>query len=357
MVTLFGRASSTGGWERGTRSSIMAKCRRPPGGKRLRTAAKDRTREMHQEKRQEKTRGSKRAGRPATASVGEPQQRLQKVLAAAGIASRRQCEQLILEGRVEVDHQVVTKLGTKVDLQSQSVLVDGVPLAESEQVYYMINKPKGVVCTHRDPSGRLRIIDLVPDETVRMFSVGRLDRESEGLILLTNDGGLAQQLAHPRYGVEKTYHVQVAGLTERGVLQRLRDGVQLAEGKVAVASVRMKRTLKQSTILEIKLREGKNREIRRTLAALGHKVQRLKRVGLGPLKLGNLPQGESRMLEHHELLAIRRLLAGNDGPSRSRRDNQAKKKTGQRLKKKTTRAGINKGKKKSTKRALHGKKS
>ena len=237
-------------------------------------------------------------------------ERLQKVLAAAGIASRRQCEKLILEGRVEVDQRVVTKLGTKVDLATQSVRVDGVPLVQSQLVYYVINKPKGVVCTHRDPSGRMRIIDLVPDETARMFSVGRLDRESEGLILLTNDGGLAQQLAHPRYGVEKTYHVQVAGLTDRAILQRLREGVQLAEGKVGVAAVRMKRAYKQSTILEISLREGKNREIRRMLAALGHKVQRLKRVGLGPLKLGKLPQGEARPLTHRELSALRAGVAG-----------------------------------------------
>ncbi|MBC18994.1 MAG: hypothetical protein CMJ74_01885 [Planctomycetaceae bacterium] len=252
-------------------------------------------------------------------------ERLQKVLAAAGIASRRQCERLILEGRVEVDQRVVTKLGTKVDLDTESVHVDGVPLVRSQTVYYMINKPKGVVCTHRDPSGRTRIIDLVPDETARMFSVGRLDRESEGLILLTNDGGLAQQLAHPRYGIEKTYHVQVAGLTDREVLRRLREGVQLAEGKVAVAAVRMKRTYKQSTILEIKLREGKNREIRRMLASLGHKVQRLKRVGLGPLTLGKLPQGESRVLQHSELVAIQNMVAGGVQSKSARRGKPGKK--------------------------------
>lgn len=244
------------------------------------------------------------------ASTQSGPERLQKVLAAAGIASRRECEKLILEGRVEIDQQVVTKLGTKVDLEEQSVRVDGVPIVRSQQVYYMINKPKGVVCTHRDPAGRIRIVDLVPDETARMFSVGRLDRESEGLILLTNDGGLAQELAHPRYGVEKTYHVQVAGLPGRTVLQRLRDGVQLAEGKVAVAGVRTKRAHKQSTVLEIILREGKNREIRRMLASLGHKVQRLKRVGLGPLKLGKLPQGEARPLEQGELSALKHLVSG-----------------------------------------------
>ena len=315
----------------------MAKCRQPPGGKRLRTAAKDRTREMHQEKRQEKSRGPKRAGRPATASVGEPPQRLQKVLAAAGIASRRQCEQLILEGRVEVDHQVVTKLGTKVDPQSQEVRVDGVPLVHSRPVYYLINKPKGVVCTHRDPAGRMRLVDLIPEEATRMFSVGRLDRESEGLILLTNDGALAQQLAHPRYGVEKTYQVQVAGEPSRETLNRLRSGVQLAEGVVAVAGVRIKRSHKQSTILEIVLKEGKNREIRRLLAASGHKVQRLKRVALGPLKLGKLPQGGVRPLERSELTALKRLATG--GEKKSAQGQNRKKKSTQRSASRSNRSG------------------
>ena len=265
--------------------------------------------------------GGNRGGNSSNKSGPE---RLQKVLAAAGIASRRQCEKLILEGRVEVDQQVVTKLGTKVELAEQTVCVDGVPLVQSQQVYYMINKPKGVVCTHRDPAGRMRIVDLVPEESARMFSVGRLDRESEGLILLTNDGGLAQKLAHPRYGVEKIYHVQVAGLPDRTILQRLREGVQLAEGKVAVAGVRMKRAHKQSTVLEIKLREGKNREIRRLLAALGHKVQRLKRVGLGPLKLGTLPQGEARPLEQGELTALNHLVSDEKKSSRKDRPDPKK---------------------------------
>ena len=280
------------------------------------------TKNRHRCKVSSRSRGAK-----DIASTGGPQ-RLQKVLAAAGIASRRQCETLILEGRVEVDQRVVTKLGTKVDLETQSVQVDGVPLVQTQLVYYIINKPTGVVCTHRDPSGRMRIIDLVPDETARMFSVGRLDRESEGLILLTNDGGLAQQLAHPRYGVEKTYHVQVAGLADRAVLQRLREGVQLAEGKVGVAAVRMKRAYKQSTILEINLREGKNREIRRMLAALGHKVQRLKRVGLGPLKLGKLPQGEARPLTQSELFALRGDVAGEGKLTQRNRTRSTDEKSG-----------------------------
>ena len=309
---------------------------------------------MHQEKRQEKASGPKRAGRPATASVGGPQQRLQKVLAAAGIASRRQCEQLILEGRVEVDQQVVTKLGTKVDPQSQAVQVDGVPLVHSRPVYYLINKPKGVVCTHRDPAGRMRLIDLIPEEAARMFSVGRLDRESEGLILLTNDGALAQQLAHPRYGVEKTYQVQVAGEPSRETLHRLRSGVKLADGIVAVAGVRIKRSHKQSTILEIILKEGKNREIRRMLAASGHKVQRLKRVALGPLKLGKLPQGGVRPLERSELSALKRLATG--GEKKSVQGQDRKKKSTRRADGRAARSGQPAGRSKKSTFSNHKKK-
>ena len=290
---------------------------------------------MHQEKRQRRTSGRKSTDRGKRESVQTSPERLQKVLAAAGIASRRQCEQLILEGRVEVDQQIVTKLGTKVNPQTQAVRVDGVPIVHSRSVYYAINKPKGVVCTHRDPAGRTRIIDLVPDESARMFSVGRLDRESEGLILLTNDGTLAQQLAHPRYGVAKTYQVQVAGEPSRATLDRLRTGVQLSEGIVAAAGVRVKRMHKQSTILEIVLREGKNREIRRMLAALGHKVQRLKRVALGPLKLGKLPQGSARPLERSELAALKRLAVdGKKTPRGQKPKKKSKKKKSTKRKKK-----------------------
>jgi len=290
-----------------------------------------------EKRRQSPPRRNGERGKAATTRNGP--ERLQKVIAAAGIASRRQCEQLILEGRVEVDQQVVTTLGTKVDLEEQTVRVDGVPLVQSRQVYYMINKPKGVVCTHRDPAGRMRIVDLVPDESARMFSVGRLDRESEGLILLTNDGGLAQKLAHPRYGVEKTYHVQVAGLPNRSILDRLRGGVQLAEGRVAVAGVRMKRAHKQSTVLEITLREGKNREIRRMLATLGHKVQQLKRVTLGPLKLGNLPQGDARPLERTELAALKRLVSGEGTIAKASRSKTVTKASGLQSESPTARPG------------------
>jgi len=255
------------------------------------------------------------AGRPqkrlpdpsAEAAADAPSrgERLQKVLAAAGIASRRECEQIVLEGRVEVDGQVVTRLGTRVDPQNQVIRVDGTALPRTRLQYYIINKPQGVVTTSRDPWARTRVIDLAPEKAGRLFAVGRLDMSSEGLVLLTNDGDLANRLAHPRYGIEKTYQVQVAGDVSHDVMEKLRSGVWLAEGRVKPERAHISRRYKQSTILEIVLREGKNREIRRMLAALGHKVQRLRRVAIGPLKLGELPLGQARALEHHELQRLK----------------------------------------------------
>jgi 23S rRNA pseudouridine2605 synthase len=230
---------------------------------------------------------------------------LQKVLAAAGIGSRRHCEEMIATGRVEVDRKTVTELGTKVDPHSQEIRVDGEVINQARKVYYLIHKPVGVVSTNFDPSGRPRVIDLLPPTNERLFTVGRLDMSSEGLILVTNDGDLANHLAHPRYGVEKTYHVLVAGKPERDVLAKLRKGVHLAEAYVRVVSVRIKSEFKQSTLLEVVLDEGRNREIRRLLAKVGHKVLRLKRVALGPLRLKELPPGEFRRLRGDEVTLLR----------------------------------------------------
>jgi 23S rRNA pseudouridine2605 synthase len=249
-------------------------------------------------------------------------QRLQKVLAAAGVASRRECELLIQEGRVEVDRQVVTRLGTKVDVHSQEIRLDGEVLSQVRRAYYLVNKPKGVVSTSRDPAGRARVIDLVPQEAGRLFTVGRLDMESEGLMLLTNDGELANRLAHPRFGVEKHYEVQVAGYPEPEVLRKLRKGVVLADGVVRAQAARVKRRHKQSTVLEIVLKEGKNREIRRMLAAAGHKVQRLRRVALGSLRLGQLPVGEYREVTRGELKRLRAAAAPR--PRGSRKPSEGK---------------------------------
>jgi 23S rRNA pseudouridine2605 synthase len=231
--------------------------------------------------------------------------RLQKVLADAGIGSRRKCEELITAGRVTVDGSVVTALGTKVDPEVAEVRIDGEPVPRpARRLYYMLNKPTGVVSTTNDPTGRPRVLDLVPDAQ-RLFLVGRLDLSSEGLILVTNDGPLANLLAHPRYGVEKTYQAQVAGTPQPEVLERLRAGVRLAEGMAHAKRVTVKSQHKQSTILELVLDEGRNREIRRLLAQVGHKVLRLKRTALGPLRLGDLAPGEYRPLRREEVDALR----------------------------------------------------
>lgn len=239
--------------------------------------------------------------------------RLQRVLAQAGLGSRRACEELITAGRVTVDNQVVSTLGSKVDPERQSIRVDGEPLRLQQRVYFMLNKPVGILSTNRDEAGRPRTIDLIPT-TERIYSVGRLDKSSEGLILLTNDGDLAQRLTHPRHGVTKTYLVRVAGQPTQEQLNQLLSGVRLAEGIARVAAVRLKKAHKNYSELEMVLDEGRNREIRRVLAAIGHKVVNLKRIAIGPLRLGDLPSGASRRLERREVAALR-AAGGSSGTS------------------------------------------
>jgi 23S rRNA pseudouridine2605 synthase len=245
------------------------------------------------------------ARQPPTSRADDEGERLQKVLAAAGLGSRRSCEELITAGRVEVDRQVVTELGVRVDPRAQEIRVDGERLPDPRRVVYMLNKPVGAVTTNYDPAGRPRVVDLVPGQK-RLFAVGRLDRMSEGLILVTNDGELANLLAHPRYGVEKKYLVQVAGVPTPELIEQLRRGVRLAEGEVHAKRVSIRSQHKQSAVLEMVLDEGKNREIRRMLAKLGHKVQQLKRVAVGGLSLGNLLPGQWRQLSWAEVEAVKR---------------------------------------------------
>ncbi len=230
--------------------------------------------------------------------------RLQRVLASAGLGSRRACEGLIQEGRVEINGKIVMELGTKVDMTSSKVHVDGSLLKIKRRRYFAVNKPTGFVTTHRDPSGRPRVIDLVPNGE-ELFPVGRLDRASEGLILITNDGELAHQLAHPRFGVEKIYRVLVAGSPSPEALEKLRRGVRLAEAWVKASWLKVLGKQHNATILEMALKEGKNREIRRMAAQIGHKVLSLRRIAFGPLRLGTMPPGAARELTSHELQALR----------------------------------------------------
>jgi 23S rRNA pseudouridine2605 synthase len=241
--------------------------------------------------------------------------RLQKVLALAGYGSRRACEQLILDGRVEVDRQVVIELGTRVDARKQHVRVDGEAIQLPQPLYYALNKPTGVVTTNRDPAGRMRVIDLIPGGD-QLFAIGRLDKSSSGLILVTNDGDFANNLAHPRYGIQKTYRVVVAGHPTHETLDKLRRGVRLSDGRVQVGSLRIKSRSKHQTVLQMVLEEGRNREIRRMLAAVGHKVISLQRTAIGSLRLGDLPEGAHRPLTQQE---VRRLRSAAQAGGRGRR--------------------------------------
>ena len=242
-------------------------------------------------------------------SAGEPI-RLQRFLAMAGAGSRRHCEEFIVTGRVTVDGRTVTELGFRVVPGEHDVRLDGERVRLERQSWYLLNKPLGFLCTNSDPGGRPRVIDLFPRSRERLFTVGRLDEHSQGLLLVTNDGALAHRLAHPRFRVRKVYQVQVAGIPTHEMLEQLKRGLYFAEGRFKVADAKIVRTRGSSALLELELREGQNREIRRLLAKLGHKVQRLERVSLGPLVLGNLPVGQYRPLAASEIAELSALVSG-----------------------------------------------
>ncbi|MCW2782105.1 MAG: rluB [Marmoricola sp.] len=232
--------------------------------------------------------------------------RLQKLLAQSGIASRRKCEELMLEGAVEVDGEVVTRLGTKVDPRVAVVRVKGKRLPPvSANVYLVLNKPRGVVSTMSDPEGRPTLSDFVEDRPERLFHVGRLDTDTDGLILLTNDGDFAQKMAHPSYETSKTYVAEVDGLFTKATLALLKDGVTLEDGPVTVSSAKVLSKHgagpKERSIVELVIHEGRNRIVRRLLDQLGHPVRRLTRTQIGPVKLGNLKQGTLRELTTDEV--------------------------------------------------------
>jgi 23S rRNA pseudouridine2605 synthase len=231
--------------------------------------------------------------------------RLQKVLAAAGIASRRGSEVLIEEGRVEVNGQVVTVLGTRVDPTRDHIRVDGRRLPpERRHVYFVLNKPRGVVSTLSDPEGRPTLVDYLPPRSGRLFHVGRLDTETEGLIVLTNDGDLAQHLSHPKYEVFKTYLAEVDGVVDRAMIRRLSHGVTLEDGPVHPDRVRLVDTTASRSLVEVRLHSGRNRVVRRLFEAVGHPVHRLARTRIGPIRLGDLPTGQTRPLTRDELGAL-----------------------------------------------------
>ena len=229
--------------------------------------------------------------------------RLQKVMASAGVASRRVCEEMIAEGRVEVDGQVVTELGVRVDPKSAVIHVDGLRIQLDENMVYMVfNKPKGVVSTMEDPDGRPCISDFVRNHHgERLFHVGRLDVATEGLLLLTNDGELANRLTHPSYEVPKTYLVQVRGPFPQGIGAELKAGVELEDGIASVDSFKLVDSTPGHVLIEVVLHSGKNRIVRRMFDAVGFPVLRLVRVKVGPIGLGDQRQGSIRNLGKQEV--------------------------------------------------------
>lgn len=236
-----------------------------------------------------------------------PAERLQKVLAQAGVASRRAAEELITAGRVAVDGVVLRELGSKADPARQKITVDGQPLPGPEaKAYWLVHKPTGYVSTVKDPQGRRRVVDLLPPEVRgRLYPVGRLDYDSEGLILLTNDGELAHRLLHPRFGVPKLYRVWVAGRPSAAAIQQLREGVVIEGRRTAPARVHFKGGTALRSKLALIINEGRKREIRLMCEAVGHPVQRLVRVAMGPLHLGELPSGAARPLHPGEVAALK----------------------------------------------------
>lgn len=259
------------------------------------------------------SRGGQQPGRPRRPVRGQPEEpqrdvhvedgvRLQKVLASAGLGSRRACEELISQGRVEVDGVRVRELGVRIDPERAVVHVDGMRLQlDSSRVTLALNKPRGVVSTMHDPDGRPSIAELVADRPERLFHVGRLDADSEGLLLLTNDGELANHLAHPSHEVPKTYLVTVRGKVPGNVANKFLHGLELEDGLVRADAYRVVDQVADQTMIEVVLHSGRNRVVRRMFEEVGFPVTRLVRTRIGPIALGNLRPGTTRVLGRTEL--------------------------------------------------------
>lgn len=228
-------------------------------------------------------------------------ERIQKLLARAGFGSRRKCEDIISAGRVRVDGETVKELGAKACPETQEIEVDGKLIKPEDKVYYLLNKPKGVLCTVDDPLERKTVLSFFPEETRRIFPVGRLDLDSRGAVILTNDGRLTQLLTHPRYGVDRTYTVRVRGVVDDYSLNRLRSGIQLSEGRTSPAKVWVAKRRDDETELGVSIHEGRNRQVRRMFAAVDHKVRGLTRTRIGCLTIKGLASGEARRLTSKEL--------------------------------------------------------
>lgn len=235
-------------------------------------------------------------------------ERLQKVIAQAGITSRRKAEQLIIDGRVQVNGRAVTELGVKVSGRDR-IAVDGVPIDREEPVYFFFYKPVGVISSVKDDRNRKVVTDFFPHVSQRIFPVGRLDYDTSGALLMTNDGLLANRLMHPRFGIDKTYIAKISGIPTKEALEQLASGVQLEDGPTAKAKVKLLSSdrKKDHSAVELTIHEGRNRQVRRMFKALGFNVIKLKRESYGFLGLNGLHPGESRMLKPHEVKALYQL--------------------------------------------------
>ncbi len=238
------------------------------------------------------------------------EQRLQKVLAAAGVDSRRKCEELILSGEVRVNRKVVDELPAFVDPDTDVITVYGKKIRAAQKVYFLLNKPRGVICTNRDPRGRKKAIDLIHTDE-RIFCVGRLDADTTGLIILTNDSELTNRLTHPRYGIAKTYVVRIKGEISGEQVVKLKKGVWLAEGKTGKASVKILKRRHNESSVEITIKQGLNRQIRRMLARIDMPVKSLTRTKVGKLTVRGLGVGKFRTLTRAEVAYLKKATTAN----------------------------------------------
>ncbi|WP_128894475.1 pseudouridine synthase [Longirhabdus pacifica] len=238
-------------------------------------------------------------------------ERLQKVLAQAGIASRRKCEQIILAGRVEVNDEIVSELGTKVDVTEDIIKVDGKPIRSEEKIYLMFHKPKGVISSISDPEGRKVVTDYLTKVKQRVYPIGRLDYDTEGLLLLTNDGEFSNMLMHPKYKIPKHYHAVVKGVPHGNDLEKLRQGIMLEGKMTAPAEVEyadVQPDMSQS-VISIIIHEGRNRQVRKMLEHIRADVLKLRRVNYGPLSLQGLSRGKYRHLSEQEVKSMKKLAS------------------------------------------------
>ena len=245
-------------------------------------------------------------------------ERLQKILAQAGVASRRKCEDLIVAGKVEVNGEVVTTLGTKADPAQDIITVSGKPIHNEKKVYIVMNKPKGVITSASDPEGRKIVSDYLRDVKERVYPVGRLDYDTEGLIILTNDGEFANLLTHPKHHVPKTYMATVKGVPHGSDLDKLKAGIMLEDGMTAPAEVEYKDidTTKKESTISITIYEGRNRQVRRMFEAISHPVIKLKRIAFGDLLLQNLKRGLFRHLTKKEIEDLMKLAKSHKLPKK-----------------------------------------